>query len=696
MARPNHGPMRGMGMAKAKNFKKSIKDLVMYCKKYMPVIILSMILAGAGAILSLYGPNKLQDLTNLITGGMITGINMPEVLSICFLLVGIYALSFIFSYAQGFIMTTTTQRISKKLRKDISQKINKLPLKYIDGNTTGDILSRITNDVDTIGQSLNNSIVSLISSICLLVGSIIMMFVTNAIMAVTAILSTIFGLVIMMLIMSKSQKHFIAQQQYLGELNGHIEEVYSGHNVIKAYNAENETKEKFDKINSKLYSSGWKSQFLSGLMGPLMGFIGNFGYVAVCIVGALLVSNGAIDFGVIVAFMIYIRLFTQPISQLAQVATSIQSAAASSERVFEFLNEEELADEGAKKDRLDLDQVKGDVTFKNVRFGYKPQKTIIKNFTANVKAGQKVAIVGPTGAGKTTMVNLLMRFYEINQPKLILNGVVTEHKIFDGGKSITLAMNTAGKLVVGGEETTFDVPEEYTELLSKGTVKFDQNFNTLINDEKQETMLEIVTGNSINNVDDKKLAIAYYGDIFIDNKPINSLTRNNIHGMFSMVLQDTWMFEGTVKENIVYSKQNVTDEQVINACKACGIHHFIKTLPHGYDTVLNDNIAISAGQKQLITIARAMIQDSPMLILDEATSSVDTRMEILIQNSMDKLTENRTSFVIAHRLSTIKNADQIIVMRDGDIVEFGNHKELLAKNGFYANLYNSQFEETTA
>ena len=690
MAKPhmNHAPQ------KAKNFKKSIKDLIVFCKKYMPAIILSMVLAGFGAILSLYGPNRLKDLTNEITYGMANplGINMTAIFNICFLLVGVYALSFIFSYAQGFIMSTVTQRVTKKLRQNISVKINKLPLKYIDGNPAGDILSRITNDVDTIGQSLNNSIVSFISAICLLVGSIVMMFVTNWILALTAIVSTIFGFFIMMLIMSKSQKHFIAQQQYLGELNGHIEEIYSGHNVIKAYNAEAQSKFEFDNINQQLFVSGWKSQFLSGLMQPLMAFIGNFGYVCVCVIGALLVSNGTIDFGVIVAFMIYIRLFTQPISQIAQVATSLQSAGAASERVFEFLNEKELSDESTKKELLPVKDVKGNVEFKNVRFGYSKDKTIIKNFSATVKAGQKVALVGPTGAGKTTMVNLLMRFYELKQPRLIVDGQLTKYKVFCNGKSIKLNL-IENNLVINGKQTHFQLPEEYKEIFTDGEIKFDQHFNVLVNNSPTNKKVEIITGNSIENITDIKFGIAYFGDIFIDNIPVGSLKRENIHELFSMVLQDTWMFEGTVKENIIYSKKGVLDEQVEKACKACGIHHFIKTLPNGYNIILNDNISISAGQKQLLTIARAMVEDAPMLILDEATSSVDTRTEILIQQAMDKLTKNRTSFVIAHRLSTIKNANQIIVMKDGDIVEFGNHKELLKKNGFYASLYNSQFEE---
>ncbi len=687
----HHGPM--VPVQKAKNFKKSIKDLLLYSKKYMPVIILSMVLATVGAILSLYGPNKIKDLTNLITSAIEGNINMGSVLSICFLLVGIYSLSFIFSYLQGFIMASATQKITKKIRTDISTKINKLPLKYIDGNSAGDILSRITNDADTIGHSLNSSLVSLISSICLLFGSVLMMFITNPIMAITAILSTIFGFVIMIVIMSKSQKHFIAQQELLGELNGHIEEVYSGHNVIKAYNAEVEAEEKFSQINNKLYSSAWKSQFLSGLMHPIMGFIGNFGYVMVCVVGAVLFTNYIIDFGTIFAFMIYIRLFTQPISQLAQVATGLQSAAAASERVFEFLNEEELADESKKKNTLETKDVVGNVTFKNVRFGYTNKRTIIKNFSAKVKAGQKVAIVGPTGAGKTTMVNLLMRFYEISSPVLILNGEITEYKIFDNGKSIVLNVAPNNNLIINDIQTNYQVPEKNLPLFANGQIKFDQNFNVLSEDVLINDRVDVITGNALNDVSTIGFAIAYYGDIFIDDIPINSLTRENIHSLFSMVLQDTWNFEGTIKENIIYSKEGVTDEQVKEACKACGIHHFIKTLPKGYDTILNDNISISAGQKQLLTIARAMVENAPMLILDEATSSVDTRTEILIQKSMDKLTENRTSFVIAHRLSTIKNADQIIVMKDGDIVEFGNHENLLKENGFYASLYNSQFEE---
>ncbi|MGL6217811.1 MAG: ABC transporter ATP-binding protein, partial [Lacrimispora sphenoides] len=450
-------------------------------------------------------------------------------------------------------------------------------------------------DVDTIGQSMNQSIGNLVTSVTMLVGTAIMMFYNNWIMALTAVGSSVFGFIIMGVIMSKSQKYFVQQQEDLGVANGHIEEVYSGHNVVKAYNGGKEARCFFENVNESLYNSGWKSQFMSGLMMPLMTFIGNFGYVAVCVVGAALAMNGTISFGVIVAFMLYIRLFTQPLSQIAQAFQNLQRTAAASERVFEFFDEEELSDESQKAKKLT--NVKGDVEFRHVKFGYTPEKTIINDFSAQIKAGQKIAIVGPTGAGKTTMVNLLMRFYEL-----------------DGG------------------------------------------------------------------------------EILLDGIPISQVPRENVHEQFCMVLQDTWLFEGTIKENIIYSKPEVTDEQVIAACKAVGLHHFIRTLPQGYDTLLNDRASLSQGQKQLVTIARAMIQNAPMLILDEATSSVDTRTEILIQEAMDKLTVGRTSFVIAHRLSTIKNADLILVMKDGDIIESGNHKELLEKGGFYAELYNSQFE----
>lgn len=592
-----HGPGMGAG-EKAKDFKKSFASLIAYSGKYVPAIIIALILAVTGTIFSIIGPNKIQDLTDLITEGFMTGIDMDGIKDIAFLLVTLYSLGFVFTYVQHFIMTTVTQRISKGLRAAISDKINKVPLNYFNKTSLGDVLSRVTNDVDMIGQTLNMSIGNLVTAVTMLTGSLFMMIYTNWIMAATAVFATLIGFALMMFIMGKSQKHFIRQQTELGNINGHIEEVYTGHNVVKVYNGTKKAVDEFEEINGRLYDSAWKSQFLSGIMQPLMGFIGNFGYVAVCVVGAALVMNDKITFGVIVAFMMYIRLFTNPLSQIAQAATSLQTTAAASERVFEFLAAEEMEDESGKTKRLET--AKGDVEFKNVKFGYVDDKIIIHNFSAHAKAGQKIAIVGPTGAGKTTMVNLLMRFYELNS-----------------------------------------------------------------------------------------------GEILIDGVPINQLTRENVHDLFCMVLQDTWLFEGTIRENIVYSKEGVTDEDIARACKAVGIDHFIRTLPKGYDTVLNDKANLSAGQKQLITIARAMIENAPLLILDEATSSVDTRTEIQIQNAMDKLTEGRTSFVIAHRLSTIKNADLILVMKDGDIIESGNHEGLLAKNGFYTELYNSQFEQAS-
>jgi len=590
----NHEPHKGKG--EKKDFKKTWGKLIEYGKKYIPAIILAFVLSIIGTIITVISPDRVSEITDLITQGLVTGINIEKITQIATLLLTLYVISFIFSYLQGFIMSTVTQNLTQKLRSDISQKINRLPLKYFDKTTFGDVLSRITNDVDTIGQTLNQSITSLVSGITLFLGSLLMMLLTNVTMTLTAVVSTIIGFVLMSLIMSKSQKHFKDQQNALGDINGHIEEIYSGHSLVKVYNAQEEVNKEFSNINDRLRSSAWKSQFLSGVMMPLMGFVGNFGYVCVCIAGGLLVLNNKISFGVIVAFMLYIRLFTQPLSQFAQAATNLQSTAAASERVFTFLNEEEMEDESHKE--MAIESVKGDVEFENVKFGYNEDKLIIKDFPTHVKAGQKVAIVGPTGAGKTTIVNLLMRFYEINS-----------------------------------------------------------------------------------------------GQIKIDGVPIQNITRENVHDLFCMVLQDTWLFEGTVKENIVYSKKNVSDATVIAACKAVGIDHFIHTLPHGYDTVLNDKTTLSQGQKQLITIARAMVENAPLLILDEATSSVDTRTEILIQEAMDKLMVGRTSFVIAHRLSTIKNADMILVMKDGDIIENGNHEELLEKNGFYAELYNSQFDK---
>lgn len=595
------GSRGGMGMGprpgeKAKDFKHTLGKLIIYCKPFLPIIIVALLLSIAGSTFSIIGPGKIRDITDIIINGVMSGIDLNEIGKIALFLSILYGLGFVFNYVQGFIMATVTQRVSKNLRTNISEKINRLPLKYFDSTSYGNVLSRVTNDVDTIAQTLNQSLGSLASSITLFLGALVMMLFTNVILTLSAVGATIIGFVLMTLIISKSQKYFMQQQQELGKLNGHIEETYAGHNVVKVYNGEKAAIEVFNETNNKLYSCAWKSQFMSGLMMPLMSFVGNFGYLVVCVVGASLAMKGSISFGVIVAFMLYIRLFTQPLSQLAQAATSLQSTAAASERVFEFLEEVELEDE-SDKHRI-LTNAKGDVEFKNVKFGYDEDKIIIHNFSAHAKAGKKVAIVGPTGAGKTTMVNLLMRFYEVNE-----------------------------------------------------------------------------------------------GEIIIDGVPISTITRENLHNIFCMVLQDTWLFEGTIKENIIYSMEGVTDQKVKEVCKAVGIHHFIRSLPEGYDSILNDNANLSAGQKQLITIARAMIQNAPLLILDEATSSVDTRTEVLIQEAMDKLMDGRTSFVIAHRLSTIKNADLILVMKDGDIIESGNHEELLAKGSFYADLYNSQFEK---
>ena len=606
----NANPMRGrpgMGMGgneKAKNNKATWGKLIRYCKDYMPVTIIALVIAALGTVLQIIGPDKLKDMTNEITKGLpalingapvVGAIDVTAVLNTGILLVCFYAASCVFSFSESYIMATVTAKISKTMRTDVSKKINKLPLKYFDKTSYGDIISRVTNDVDAIGQTLNQSLDNLVKSITMFIGALVMMFYNSWVLALVAIGSTLIGFVLMIVIMTKSQKHFTVQQQGLGDINGHIEEVYSGHDVVKAYNGGGEAKKTFERINGSLYESGWKSQFLSGLMMPIMSFIGNFGYVAVCVVGAALAMDGSISFGVIVAFMMYIRFFTQPLSQLAQSMQQLQRTAAASERVFEFFDEDELTDESQKLKKLD--GIKGDVEFRKIHFGYEEGKTIINDFSAHIKAGQKIAIVGPTGAGKTTMVNLLMRFYEIDS-----------------------------------------------------------------------------------------------GEILIDGIPISHVTRENVHDQFCMVLQDTWLFEGTITENIIYSKPGVTDKDVIAACKAVGIHHFIRTLPNGYDTVLNDKTSLSAGQKQLVTIARAIIQDAPLLILDEATSSVDTRTEKLVQDAMNKLTEGRTSFVIAHRLSTIKDADLILVMKDGDIIEEGTHYELLSKNGFYAELYNSQFE----
>ena len=595
---PNNGK-------KAKDMKKSFARLLKYLKTFMPLIIVSTFLIIASTIIRLVGPNKLGELTNIVsealprfdeTGMLVPGTpySMNAIWKIGGLLIVLYIFGAVFTYIANFLMGRVCFIMSNNLRREIQEKINKLPLKYIDKVPYGDVLSTVTNDIDIIGQTLHSSVSSLVGAIILFLGSLIMMFVTNWIMALCAIASTIVGFAFMSLIIKKSQKYFIGQQKRLAELDGVIEEVYAGQLVISTYNAKDETKERFEKVNQKLYSTGWKAQFLSGIMHPLMAFVGNLGYVVVCIVGAILFAKGKIGFGVITSFMIYVRLFTNPLSQIAQAMTSVQTAAAASERVFDFLEEKEISDESNKN--IEIPEIKGNVEISHVKFGYSKNKEIIHDFSVKIKAGQKVAIVGPTGAGKTTIVNLLMRFYEINE-----------------------------------------------------------------------------------------------GEIKIDGISIYDMRRDQLREIFSMVLQDTWLFEGTIRENLIYNKENVTETMLDEACKACGLDHFIKTLPNGYDTILSDETNVSVGQKQLLTIARAMIQNTPMLILDEATSNVDTRTEETIQKAMDELTKNRTSFVIAHRLSTIKNADVILVLKDGDVVESGNHKKLIEKNGFYAELYNSQF-----
>lgn len=602
---------RGRGaVEKPQDFGGVMKKLVHFCRHYIPAIIVALVLGAIGTVCQIVGPDKLKDMTNEIAKGLpalvngkpvLGAIDMDAVTHIAWLLVALYVGYAVLCYVQSWMMANVTQRTAQELREAISVKINKLPLRYFDKVSYGDVLSRITNDVDAIGQTLGQSVGSLITSVTLFVGALIMMFYNNVIMTVCAIASSLVGLLIMGAIMKVSQKYFSRQQIALGDVNGHVEEMYAGHTVVKAYCGEADSIRAFEKYNGDLYDSGWKSQFLSGLMMPLMNFVGNFGYVVVCVVGAVLAMDGKIEFGVIVAFMMYIRLFTQPLSQFAQAFQNLQRCAAASERVFSFLEEPEMEDETGKQALLGASgkPVRGDVEFSHVKFGYDPSKTIINDFSASVKSGQKVAIVGPTGAGKTTMVNLLMRFYEISGGSIAIDGVDTK-----------------------------------------------------------------------------------------------SVPRWNVHDQFSMVLQDTWVFRGTVRENIAYSKPGVTDKQIEDACKAVGLHHYIMSLPNGYDTVLDDKATLSQGQKQLLTIARAMVEDAPILILDEATSSVDTRTEELIQKAMDALTVDRTSFVIAHRLSTIRDADMILVMNHGDIVESGTHEELLAKGGFYADIYNSQFALT--
>lgn len=599
MAKPNRGPHMGGGrvVEKPKNFKKSMKELIGYVKPFWWLIVVALLFAIVATICNIISPKKLGDLSqNIFTGLALNGkVDLSSLTNIGITLIIIYVLAIVFEYAKSWIMTGVTQKITYRFRKDISEKINKVPLSYFDNQSYGDVLSRVTNDVDTISQTLNQSVIQLFTSITMFLGVLIMMFTISYKVALISLLIIPLSLIGLLLIVKFSQKYFKKQQVNLGELNGYVEEMYSGHVIIKAYNKEEATLKDFGKINKELHDSSWKSQFLSGLMNPVMNFIGNLAYVVICVFTASLILKGEIGFGAITSFVIYIRLFTQPLNQIAQVSNNLQSTAAASERVFEFLSAEEMEDEShfVKK----LEHVQGKVEFKNVSFGYEPNQIIIKNFSALVQPGQKVAIVGPTGAGKTTIVNLLMKFYNVTS-----------------------------------------------------------------------------------------------GDILIDDVSIKQLTRENVHDIFGMVLQDTWLFEGSVKENLAYGKSNISMEKIKEACQAAHIQHFIESMSHGYDTILDEDSNISQGQKQLFTIARAMIEDAPMLILDEATSSVDTRTEELIQDAMDRLTKGRTTFVIAHRLSTIKNADMILVMKDGDIIEKGTHNELMALKGFYCNLYNSQFE----
>lgn len=583
--------------SKPKDFKKAIINLFGYCKDYYRLIIFAIVLSIISSIFSIIGPGKVRDIINEITIGLTSTINMEVIKDITLFLAVMYVLGAIFHYVESYLMAIMTNKLSKNLRNKISVKINKIPLKYFDSTSYGDILSRVTNDVDTISRTLSESVSDLVSSIVLFIGVVLVMFITNPVMAITGILASLIGFSLLAFILAKSQKYYEIQQKELGNLNGHIEEAYSGHNVVKVYNNVENSKDEFEKINEKMFNSSIKSHFLSGLMPPIMGFIGNFGYVAICIVGSILVINGKINVATIVSFMMYTRLFTSPLSTIAQGFIELQSAAAASERVSEFLSESELEDESSKTLVLDRNKVEGNIEFNHVVFGYDDDKNIIKDFNVSVEKGEKVAIVGPTGAGKTTMVNLLMRFYEIKNGSITIDGVNTK-----------------------------------------------------------------------------------------------DITRENVHDLFCMVLQDTWVFEGTIKENIIYNRKNITDNEVEDACRVVGLDHFIKTLPLGYDTVLGDIESLSAGQKQLLTIARGMLSDAPFLILDEATSSVDTRTEELVQKAMDALTKGRTSFIIAHRLSTIKNADLILVMKDGNIIEQGSHNELMEKNGFYTELYNSQFQ----
>ena len=586
-------------MHKTKQKSSLWSQLSPYLKGFHLFFLIAILFSIVSSIITVIGPDKLKEITDTITKGMGSAIDIDKITSIALTLAILYGVGALVSYSSSFIISTMIQRFAERLRNAIAEKINRGPLQYFDSHEQGDTLSRVTNDVDLMTQSFNQSLVQMVSSIVLLIGSIFMMFKTDWHLALTAIFSVFAGFALSSIIMVKSQPLFKQQQDNLAKVSGYVEEIYSGHNVVISYNGRHQAKDHFDAINQDLYHSMWKSQFFSGIMMPLMQFVGNFGYVMVCIVGAVLTINGDITIGTIVAFMTYVRIFTQPIGQMAQGITQLQSASAAMGRVFEFLDEEEMEDESQKTRQLE--SPKGHVTFEHVRFGYSPDKTIIHDFTAEAKPGQKVAIVGPTGAGKTTMVNLLMRFYDIQAGKITIDGVDTK-----------------------------------------------------------------------------------------------AMSRKEVHDAFSMVLQDTWLFEGTIRENLVFNQTDISDEAVEAATRAVGVHHFIRTLPNGYDTVLDDSVTLSVGQKQLLTIARALLKDAPLLILDEATSSVDTRTEELIQKAMDKLMEGRTSFVIAHRLSTIRNADLILVMKDGNIIEQGNHQELMSQNGFYADLYNSQFTEEVA
>lgn len=580
------------------NMFLSIKKVFSYMKDSIPAVICALVLSALGAVLTIIGPDKIGQMTTIMQEGLLGEIDLARISKLGIFLLTIYILSSVFQYVVNFIMSTVTLNASKSLRGDLSEKINRVPMSYFNTTSQGDVLSRITNDISTLQQGFTNSLPGIISAVAQFVGCLIMMFATEWRLALCVIAVTFIGLVLLMLVMGNSQKYFVARQECLGNVNGYIEEMYSGHSVVRISRADKKIRSKFDEMNLALYNANWKSQFLSGVMQPLMNVIGNIGYVVVCVVGASLAMNGTIPFGVIVSFILYVRLFTSPLTQIAQGLTNMQTASASAKRVFDFLECEELSNE-SHKDK-ELKEVRGKVVFNNVHFSYpdNPDKTIIKNFSATVEPGQKVAIVGPTGAGKTTMVNLLMRFFEINEGSITIDGVNT-----------------------------------------------------------------------------------------------SDLRRENIHDLFGMVLQDTWLFEGTVRENLVYNMKDITDDDLTRVCKACGIYRFIHSLPQGFDTVLSESTSISAGQKQLLTIARAMLQNAPMLILDEATSSVDTRTEAIIQKAMDELTKDRTSFVIAHRLSTIKNADLILVMKDGDVIESGDHNTLMEKGGFYRDLYNSQFEQ---